>query len=430
MSGMLKGLDKLLTPANALVFVCACVILGAGIFYKVPQAPSIGEYNVEVEGKIVEYPDVRADKTILVIQPTKGGSDLPLGRVRVSADNLREFSYGEYIIARGTIKEPENFADFNWRGYLAKESVQYVMYYPEIQKTGKVEKGHLHYAADLRSKLQTGLDNTLLPPHNSLYSAMLLANKSGLSQEQKDSLASAGLSHIVAISGMHIAFILFMALGAFLVAGMWRQQANVLALLFITGYIVMIGAPASAVRAGIMAGVLILGQLIGRPSFSWRALLFAGALMVLFNPYIVRYDIGFQLSFLAVLGIILFFRRIEVFLRSVQKRVAEFVLRAPATKDNIAATYAAENKFGFISILAVTLSAQALTFPLIIYNFGSFSLASPATNLLVVPLLPAVLVSGFISAFGGMVGGVTASVLAAPAWIFSEYIWFIISTFS
>ena len=189
----------------------------------------------------------------------------------------------------------------------------------------------------------------------------------------------------------------------------------------------MIGAPASAVRAGIMAGVLILGQLFGRPSFSWRALLMAGAIMVLFNPYIARYDIGFQLSFLAVLGIILFFEKLDVLFKKVQHKFAELIFRSSPTEDNLKVKYVADTGFGFVSIFAVTLSAQALTFPLIIYNFGSFSLVSPLTNLLVVPFLPVVLVSGFMAA---IVPTMVGTVLSAPSWIFAEYIWKVVGLFS
>src|SRR3989344_1680620 len=98
---------------------------------------------------------------------------------------------------------------------------------------------------------------SLLPPHSSLYSAMLLGNKSGLSQTDKDNLARAGLSHIVAISGMHIAVIALILFFVFLSAGMWRQHASIAVLLVLAFYIIMIGAPASAIRAGIMVSVLI-----------------------------------------------------------------------------------------------------------------------------------------------------------------------------
>ena len=415
--------EYLLHPANILAFICVAIIAGAFVFYELPSQGEVQKYIVELEGRIVEYPDRRADKTILVIEP----SIKNIGRIRITTDNLRNYLYGEIVKVKGTVKEPENFADFNWRGYLAKEGVYYTMYKPEIKSTGIIEEDILHYSGKVRQKMQTNINNSLLPPNSSLYSAMVLGNKSYLSQKQKDNLASAGLSHIAAISGMHIATILFVLLGLFLRAGMWRRQAAILALAFITFYILVIGAPASAMRAGIMAGVLILGWLFGRPNFSWRALLIAGAVMVLFNPYIVRYDIGFQLSFLAVLGILLFFEKIEFYLKKLQYKIIEFISRGPVTKDRPLATYMADGKFGFISILAVTLSAQALTFPLIIYNFGSFSLVSPLTNLLVVPLLPAVLVSGFIAAITPTAAGI---ILSAPAWMFSEYIWAVVGVFS
>jgi len=411
-----------------LAILCLAVIAGAFIFYGVSENTASDEFEISFEGKIAEYPDERPDKTILIVAPVSGEEIQPV-RVRVSAINNEDYSYGERVRVTGSIKEPENFADFNWRGYLAKEGVAYEMYGPKIEKVQDADKDIFHFAFLLRDKLQKGINASLLPPHSSLYSAMLLGNKSGLSQTDKDNLARAGLSHIVAISGMHIAVIALILFFLFLSAGMWRQHASIAVLLVLAFYIIMIGAPASAIRAGIMASVLIAAQFLGRPNSSVRALLLAAAVMVLLNPYIVRYDIGFQLSFLAVLGILLFSERIEKFLRNLQRRIVELATGQKATKDRRVTSFAAEGKFKFTSVLALTLSAQIFTFPVIFYHFGNFSLASPITNLLVVPLLPAVLISGFVSAAGGMAGGLVASVLAAPAWMFSNYIWSVVNLF-
>ncbi|MEX2145102.1 MAG: ComEC/Rec2 family competence protein [Candidatus Spechtbacterales bacterium] len=414
---------------NILAIMCLAVVAGAFIFYKVPQNSAPKEFETAFEGKIVEYPDKRPDKTILIVEPLpERGSETV--RVRISVKDVKAgYAYGEYIKVTGTAREPKSFEDFNWAGYLAKEGIAYEMYDPEIEKTRDSQKDLFYFAFVLRDKLQKGIDTSLLPPQNSLYSAMLLGDKSRLSASDKDGLAGAGLSHIAAISGLHIAVISSMLFFLFLALGMWRQHASILVLVVMAFYIIMIGAPASAVRAGIMVGILFVAQFIGRPNSSWRALLAAAAVMVLLNPYIARYDVGFQLSFLAVAGILLFSERIEIFFKKLQKYSVEITTGRKITKDRAVAGYIAEGKFGFISVIAMTLSAQALTFPIIFYNFGNFSLVSPITNLLVVPLLPFVLIAGFVSVIGGMAGGVVAAVLAAPAWVFSSYIWLVVDLF-
>lgn len=418
-----------MNKSNILILISIVWIIVAFIFFEVSKSSNFEEREISFEGKIIEFPDVRVAKTFLVIEPaTAGPGPAVAGRIRISVNNFVYYQYGEYVYISGILKEPENFSDFNWRGYLAKEKIGYVMTNPEIEKTGKIDYGLFYFAFLAREKMQEGINNSLLPPHSALYSAMILGNKSGLTRESKDNLAQAGLSHIVAISGMHIAIITVILFFGLIGAGLWRAQASYATLLILAFYIILIGAPASAMRAGIMAAVLILSERVGRPNSTWRALLYAAALMVAFNPYIVRYDIGFQLSFLAVMGILLLKKPIENWFWKIPRVFIPFHI----TKDRKVARNVAENKvFGVRSLLALTLSAQIFTFPLILYNFGTMSFAAPITNILVLPILPLALGAGFITAIGGTISGaIGGTILAAPAWLFSSYIWFIISTFS
>ncbi|MDP4010505.1 MAG: ComEC/Rec2 family competence protein, partial [Candidatus Spechtbacteria bacterium] len=181
---------------------------------------------------------------------------------------------------------------------------------------------------------------------------------------------------------------------------------------------------------GVMAMAFATASLFGRPNSSWRALVLAAAILVAINPWILRYDAGFQLSFLAVLGILLFYKKIEALLRKAQYNLVKLIVRRPITKDMGFPALAAENKFGLVSILAVTFAAQVFTMPLIFYNFGNISYVSPLTNILVVPISSAVIVSGFLAAVGGVIGGAAGPVLSAPAWLFSSYIWKVVAIFS
>lgn len=280
----------------------------------------------------------------------------------------------------------------------------------------------------LKNSLSKGLERVLLPPHSSLYKAMILGDKSGISYDMRQALSRAGLSHIVAISGMHIA-IFTLVLFWILLRFIKRKYASIIAIFILAFYILMIGAPASAVRAGIMAGVIILAQLLGRPNSTLRALLYAATAMVIASPIIMRFDIGFQLSFLAVLGILLFYKPLDNFFKKTQYKFIEFITHRPITKDRDVAVYLAEEKFGFTTLLAITLSAQVVTSPLILYYFDVFSIFSPITNVLVVPVLPFVLILGFLAAIFGALNFIPV-LFAAPAWLFSAYIWGVINLFT
>ena len=288
-------------------------------------------------------------------------------------------------------------------------------------------KQEVQFFFELKNNLSNGLNNALLPPHSSLYKAILLGDKSEITYDMRSNLSHSGLSHIIAVSGLHIAIltlIIFWVLLRFLK----RRYASLISLGILTFYILLIGAPASAVRAGIMVAVLILAQFIGRPNSALRALLYAASIMITADPVIVRFDIGFQLSFLAVLGILISYRSLDRFFRKMQYKIVEFILHGSITEDRKMASYFAEEKFGATGLLAVTISAQFFTAPLVFYYFDVFSFVSPVTNLLVVPILPLALVSGFAAAIFGALNFFPV-ILATPAWLFSSYIWAVVSFF-
>ena len=305
------------------------------------------------------------------------------------------------------------FLRFNLGSDIPKDSKQYYESRQEVQ-----------VFSELRNKLSQGLDNALLAPHSSLYKAMVLGDESDITYKLRQDLSRTGLIHIVSVSGMHIAvlgLILFWILTQFIS----RRYAVVISFGILTFYILVIGAPIPAIRAGIMAGALMIAQFIGRPNSILRALLYAATVMIVMNPVIIRFDIGFQLSFLAVLGILVFMKPLD---RLFQKIPLLFI-RNPVTKDRKIATYLTENKFTAFSLLAVTISAQALTFPLTIYYFNIFSYVAPITNILVALTLPLVLILGFIAAIFGALNFLPV-VFAAPAWLLSSYIWWVVSVFS
>jgi competence protein ComEC len=168
----------------------------------------------------------------------------------------------------------------------------------------------------------------------------------------------------------------------------------------------MTGFQPSAVRAGIMGGLFLVGQYLGRMGVSSRSIVLAAALMLAHNPLLLKLDIGFQLSFLAILGIVYL---APIFQDWLKKIPAYFQLR---------------------NILTMTLSAQVFTLPILIYNFGYFSLVAPITNILIVPLLPFIMLSGFIFGFVGIIFQPLGWILSWPTWGLLTYLIEIIDWFS
>lgn len=187
----------------------------------------------------------------------------------------------------------------------------------------------------------------------------------------------------------------------FLGMGFWRSQSFYLTIIVISLFIIMTGFQLSAVRAGIMGGSILLAQNMGRLSQSFRILMFVAFILLFVNPLLLIDDVSFQLSFLAVVGII--------YLGPVFKRLFNFVPE--------------KSFFNLKSILVMSFSAQIFTLPILIYNFGRISIISPVSNVLALPVIPWIMISGFIFAFLSIFLGSTIGIfLAFPCWILLSYL--------
>jgi competence protein ComEC len=246
--------------------------------------------------------------------------------------------------------------------------------------------------------LEESLEKILPLPQSAILEALLFGKEENISKKLKEKLNLTGTRHIAAVSGMNITIISNLILGFLLWLGLWRNQAFYLSVILIIFYILMIGAPSSAIRAGIMAILFLTAQHFGRLSSSSRAIVFAATLMLFQNPLILRWDIGFQLSFLATMGII----NLQEILSEKLKKIPDFLqLR---------------------SNLSATLAAQIFVFPILIYNFGQISIISPLTNIFILPLIPTITILGFIFSFIGIFWQGLAKILSWLAWLGLTYI--------
>lgn len=373
------------------------------------------EQEVTLIGIVSKEPDVRENKIKLTIEIKKINEDEVEGRVLATTRRYPEYQYGDKLEITGELLTPPVFEDFNYRDFLAKDGIYSVMSRPQIKPIKQQEYRDpisIFYAKilEFKDKLRKSIEQNLSPPQSSILGAMILGDKRRMSEELKEKLNITGVRHITAISGMHIV-ILSVILMQFLIGlGLWRGQAFYLTLAFIVLFIVMVGLPSSAIRAGIMAGLFLWAQKIGRLSTSSRALIFAGAGMLALNPLLLRLDVGFQLSFLAIIGIISFAPIFQNWFKKIP-----------------------DNLFGFIklrSIIAMTFSAQIFTLPILVYNFGRISLIAPITNILILPLIPFILGIGFLFGIVGTVWQTLGWVLSWPAWLLLTYLFTIVDWFS
>ncbi len=360
--------------------------------------------NIALTGIVAEEPDIRDKITRLIIKIEN------LGKILITTNRYPEYKYGDKLKTKGQLKTPsEDIDGFNYKNYLKKDGIHSVMDWPEVELVGSnFGNPIMKTLISLKNKFKETARSFISPPQEGILEALIFGEEGNISKEWKDKLNFTGTRHIVAVSGMNITIITFLISSCLLSLGFWRNQAFYITLFLLFLYILMIGFPASAARAGIMATLFLTAQHFGRLSSASRLLFFAAALMLFLNPFLLRLDVGFQLSFLAIMGIIY-----------LQPTFSDWFSKIPNP-----------GALPLRATLATTISAQVFTLPILVYNFGYIPLISPLTNILIVPFLAPFTILIFIFGLSAILFWPLGSLLSFPAWLSLTYIVKIISYFS
>jgi len=335
------------------------------------------EEKITLIGIVSDEPDLKEKSQRLTVKAESlNETKTEEGKVLIALYRYPEYKYGDKIKAIGELKTPsDDINGFNYRDYLQKDGIYSVMDFPKIEIIGQnFGSPIMKTLFSFKNKFKETAQKFISPPQEGFLEALVFGDEENLSKEWKDKLNLTGTRHITAVSGMNITIISVLLLNFLLALGLWRSQAFYFSIILLILYILMIGAPASGVRAGIMAGVFLTAQHFGRMSAASRAVVFTLTLMLFLNPLLLKLDVGFQLSFLAILGMIY-----------LQPIFSDFFKKIPNFKF-----------FPLKTTLSATLSAQVFTLPILIYNFGYISIISPIANILIVPFLAPITILIFI----------------------------------
>lgn len=250
--------------------------------------------------------------------------------------------------------------------------------------------------AKVRDRLEIISGKLWSEPYSSLLSGILLGSKESMAGDLKQAFKITGVMHIVAVSGYNVSVVA--AILQSLTRPLPRQIGFWGSLAAIGLFVILTGATASVVRAGIMGVLVIIARYISRRSISFNTLIVAVTLMALIKPSILVKDIGFQLSVAATYGLIVFS---PVFEAMFKRRM---IWRWLPTNIQEA--------------LVATLAAQVFTVPIILIYFGRLSLISPLVNVLIVPLVPLAMLAGFISLMVGWLWIVPGEIVGWLTWVF------------
>lgn len=354
--------------------------------------------NITIEGVIALDPDRRREKVNYTVDVdmvcfNDSCSDVH-GRILASYPLYPEFGYKERVKLNGRLIEPPEFEGFSYKNYLSLSSVYSIMQRPYISSLDEPFFTIKGFLFSFKNAFEFQLNKLFPEPSASFEAGLLTGSRKGIPDDLLEAFNITGLTHIIAISGYNISLIIILISSLFKNSS--RKVKVPFVILFIILFTIFVGASAAVVRASIMGIVSVMALWFGRQSQVINALLISAFVMVMWNPMTLLYDVGFQLSFLATLGLIIAGNKIL--------DIAKFL----------------PDKLGIREAFAMTFSAQIFALPIILMNFGRFSLISPVANVLIVPLIPFAMLFGFAAVVASVISFNLGFVIAMPAWLVLE----------
>jgi competence protein ComEC len=397
----------------AVVLFAFGIILG--IFYyhfKIDRENQISAFysqNVQIKDQIDQEPAVKSDKIQYVLKIAKINGRAAGNLIYVMGDRYPQYQFGDWAKITGTLQNVSTSSEFDYQEYSRVRGIFGIVWQAQIEIISPPTNINFWHRVitkvvaqlyNIKTKFITSLNQVLPEPESSLMAGILIGARASIPQDLLLNFNQTGLTHIIAISGFNITIIVSFFCALFRFAP--KKISVPLILLGIIAFVILTGATSSVIRAAIFAGLILFAKLIGRKSVGINLIFFVAFLMVLSNPYILRYDIGFQLSFLATLGLMFLQPVLEK--KIIKGKIKKFIPKV------------------FTEAFCATASAQVFVLPILLYNFHQFSIIAPIANILVLPLVPTVMFLGFLLGLIGMININLANLFSFYCWFLLKYI--------
>ena len=410
--------------------LCLLTLFGGGLRFPSSSPPvdahSLCFYNdtgfVEIQGMVAEEPDIRDRSSLLTFSTSEiivtGERKEVSGTALIRVPRYPTYNYGDVLKITGKLETPEPFDTFDYKSYLERQGIYSLIYYPEVEVLDS-DQGvkPLQWIYSLRERLSASLARALPEPQGSLAQAILLGLRGNIPDSLHKAFSRTGTAHLLAISGLHMSIILAMFLSfGILVFGRQRSLYIWLPLALMWLYAMLAGMHPPIIRAAIMGSLFLIAEYLGRQRSAIIALAFAAAVMVGIQPYLL-WSVSFQLSFLAMTGLILFFPHFQAWGR---RRVAAIF----GDREALVTTGSM-----ITDLFAASLSAIVVVWPLIAYNFGILSLVALPATFFSLPALPFIIVTSALVAFAGLFALLAAQIFGWLAWFFLSYLILVVQVF-
>ncbi len=381
---------------------CACGIvrMDSSVLTGEPTLTAHLGARVVLEGSVAADPDVRDTgvRVMMQVRTISIGSTTVTAhsRVLVEAPAHTALTHGDVIRATGTMSLPKAFdteggRQFDYPDYLGVQGIAYVLSFARVEVLDPGAGSPLTLVFAIKHRYLAGLEAVLPEPQAGLAAGITVGDKRSIGPELSAEFQRVSLMQLVVLSGYNITVVANAA--AQILSGASRYMRFGSGIAVVAFFIAISGGASSAMRAGLMALLSMYARMTRRTYDSLRALGCVAFVMIMWNPFTLCFDPGFQLSALAMWGLSVFTPPISRKLRWITER------------------------FALQEIVSSTLATQLAVLPLLLYQDGTLSIVSVPANVLAMLPIPFAMLASCIAALGGSLAGPLAVAIALPAYV-------------
>lgn len=360
----------LITKNKKIIVILICLIISIGYvsilenkYSKISDMPIkemvtiISDIQEKEYKKVCTAKIVRNNKKILI-------------NIKMSQD-IPSIKYGDSLYIEGEFKQPEearNYKGYNYKQYLKTKKIIGTV---ELEKAKILKSSNGSFIHNIQKYIKDTINGTLTDEEGNLLLAILLGDKDKLSEDIQESFKTSNLSHMLAVSGAHVSYIILELTYVLQNSIIGKKNGKIVCIIFLLVFMAITNFTPSVTRACIMAVLTLFSGIIYRKSDVYTNISVAALITLIFNPYSLL-DLGFQLSYGGTIGIIIFIKRIQE--KKSNSKVINYIKQ----------------------MALVSIYANIIIIPIMMYHFNTVSFTFIISNIMASPILGIIVITGFL----------------------------------
>ena len=360
----------LITKNKKIIVILICLIISIGYvsilenkYSKINDMPIKEMVTITSDIQEKEYKKVctakivRNNKKILI-------------NIKMSQD-IPSIKYGDSLYIEGEFKQPEearNYKGYNYKQYLKTKKIIGTV---ELEKAKILKSSNGSFIHNIQKYIRDTINGTLTDEEGNLLLAILLGDKDKLSEDIQESFKTSNLSHMLAVSGAHVSYIILGLTYVLQNSIIGKKNGKIVCIIFLLFFMAITNFTPSVTRACIMAILTLFSGIVYRKSDVYTNISVAALITLIFNPYSLL-DLGFQLSYGGTIGIIIFIKRIQE--KKSNSKVINYIKQ----------------------MALVSVYANIIIIPIMMYHFNTVSLTFIISNIMASPILGIIVITGFL----------------------------------